>query len=87
MAHAGALSPRIPSLPLSCYCRAMGDEKAFAALGRIERALARIEAAAARPAAAPAADDALRDAHEALRGKVETAIRQIDQLLMSAEHG
>ncbi|MEA3032918.1 MAG: hypothetical protein QOH86_934 [Sphingomonadales bacterium] len=62
----------------------MGDEKAFAAVGRIERALARIEAAAARPAAP---DGALREAHEALRGKVETAIRQIDQLLMSAEHG
>jgi hypothetical protein len=65
----------------------MGDEKAFAAVGRIERALARIEAAAARPSASPAPDDSLRDAHEALRGKVETAIRQIDQLLMSAEHG
>jgi len=66
----------------------MGDEKAFAAVGRIERALARIEAAAAaRPAAPPDPDGALREAHEALRGKVETAIRQIDQLLMSAEHG
>ena len=63
----------------------MGDEKALAAVGRIERALARIEAAASRPS--PASDGALREAHEALRGKVETAIRQIDQLLMSAEHG
>ncbi|MEA3062589.1 MAG: hypothetical protein QOJ94_2370 [Sphingomonadales bacterium] len=65
----------------------MGDEKALAAVGRIERALARIEAAAARPAAPAAADGALREAHDALRGKVEVAIRQIDQLLMSAEHG
>jgi hypothetical protein len=65
----------------------MGDEKAIAAVGRIERALARIEAAAARPPAASASDGALREAHDALRGKVETAIRQIDQLLMSAEHG
>ncbi|MEA3049652.1 MAG: hypothetical protein QOG84_1488 [Sphingomonadales bacterium] len=65
----------------------MWVEKALAAVGRIERALARIEAAAARPAASPAPDDSLREAHAALRGKVETAIRQIDQLLMSAEHG
>jgi hypothetical protein len=65
----------------------MGDDKALVAVGRIERALARIEAAAARPAASPASDGTLREAHEALRGKVETAIRQIDQLLMSAEHG
>jgi hypothetical protein len=65
----------------------MGDEKALAAVGRIERALARIEVAAARPPAPSAPDGALREAHEALRGKVETAIRQIDQLLMSAEHG
>jgi hypothetical protein len=64
----------------------MGDEKALAAVGRIERALARIEAAAARAPDPSAPDEALRDAHEALRGKVETAIRQIDQLLMSAEH-
>jgi hypothetical protein len=65
----------------------MGDDKAFAAVGRIERALARLEAAAARPAVSPATDGPLRDAHDALRGKVETAIRRIDQLLMSAEHG
>ena len=61
----------------------MGDDKALAALARIERALARIEAASAR--AAPPADGALGNAHQALRGKVEQAIAQIDRLLETAE--
>jgi len=65
----------------------MGDRRTEAALGRIERALGRVEAAASRPAPQPAPDAGLREAHEALRGKVETAIRQIDQLLISAERG
>jgi hypothetical protein len=66
--------------------RLMGEKRTETAVARIERALARIEAAASRPR--PAADDgALRATHEALRGKVETAIRQIDQLLISAERG
>jgi hypothetical protein len=68
---------------------AMGDKRTEAALARIDRALGRIEAVAARPAPAPvpAADGALREAHDALRGKVATAIREIDQLLISAERG
>lgn len=68
----------------------MGEKRTDQALARIDRALARIEAAASRPAPAatpPAEDGALREAHLALRGKVETAIRQIDQLLISAERG
>ena len=68
----------------SCYALAMADERALAAISRIERALARIEAAsvAGRP---PAADpDELRrsaTSHHALRAKVEGAIAQIDRLL------
>jgi hypothetical protein len=68
----------------------MGDKRTDQALARIDRALARIEAVASRPApaAAPPADESkLREAHLALRSKVETAIRQIDQLLISAERG
>ena len=64
---------------------AMGQERARAALERIERALSRIEAAASAPASpSPVSDPdaaALREAHLALRGKVETAIAQIDRLL------
>lgn len=65
----------------------MGDDRALAALARIERALARIEAAAERPAAPAEAsgDAALAEAHQALRGKVEQAISQIDRLLETAE--
>jgi hypothetical protein len=63
----------------------MADERALAAIRRIEQALARIEAASARPRPAPAADSddlaQLRDVHQALRAKVEGAIGQIDQLL------
>ena len=64
----------------------MSDERAVAALERIERALNRIEAAGAQTQApAGAADDgellALQEAHQALRGKVEGAIAQIDRLL------
>ena len=61
----------------------MADERALAAIRRIEQALVRIEAASSRPA--PAADPeelrALRDVHQALRAKVEGAIGQIDRLL------
>ena len=62
----------------------MGDERAMAAIRRIEQALARIEAASSRPK--PAAADSgelrqLRDVHHALRAKVEGAIGQIDRLL------
>lgn len=63
----------------------MADERALAAIRRIEQALARIEAASTRPRPAGAADsgdlEQLRDAHQALRAKVEGAIGQIDQLL------
>ncbi len=63
----------------------MADERALAAIRRIEQALARIEAAASRPRPAPAADSEdlrqLRDVHQALRAKVEGAIGQIDRLL------
>jgi len=63
----------------------MADERALAAIRRIEQALARIEAAASRPKPAPAADSEdlrqLRDVHHALRAKVEGAIGQIDRLL------
>ena len=69
----------------------MPDERALAAISRIEQALARIEAAAsARTRPAPAADSEelrqLRDVHQALRAKVEGAIGQIDRLL-EAEAG
>jgi hypothetical protein len=69
----------------------MADERALAAIRRIEQALARIEAAASRPRpSAPAADAdellQLRDVHQALRDKVEGAIGRIDRLL-EAEAG
>jgi hypothetical protein len=59
----------------------MADERALAAIRRIEQALARIEAAS-KPFATTSDD--LRDlivAHRALRTKVEGAIGQIDRLL------
>ena len=69
----------------------MGDEKAQAAITRIERALARIEAASSRPPSMAAGGDAaaaeLRRAHEALRGKVEGAVAQLDRLLAGSEEG
>jgi hypothetical protein len=65
----------------------MTDERALAALERIERALARIQDATNR--GPPARDDGelikLREVHQALRGKVEGAISQIDRLLATAE--
>ncbi|HEX9933068.1 MAG TPA: hypothetical protein VGB08_09525 [Allosphingosinicella sp.] len=65
----------------------MSDERALAAIERIDRALARIETAAERQAtAAPAEPELrrLREVHEALRGRVEGAIAQIDRLLAAA---
>jgi len=64
----------------------MADERALAAIRRIEQALARIEAASARPRPAPDSGDLeqLRDVHQALRAKVEGAIGQID-LMLGAE--
>jgi hypothetical protein len=67
----------------------MADERALAAISRIEQALARIEAASSRrvaPAADPDELRQLRDVHHALRAKVEGAIGQIDRLL-EAEAG
>ena len=68
----------------------MPDERALAAIRRIEQALARIEAVSSRPKTAPAADSddlrQLREVHQALRSKVEGAIGQIDRLL-EAEAG
>jgi hypothetical protein len=68
----------------------MADERALAAIRRIEQALVRIEAASTRPKPAPAADSddlrQLRDVHQALRARVEGAIGQIDRLL-EAEAG
>ena len=65
----------------------MADERALAAIRRIEQALARIEAVSARPRPASAADPEelrqLRDVHQALRGRVEGAIGQIDRLLQT----
>jgi hypothetical protein len=63
---------------------AMADERALAAIRRIEQALARIEAASAGPKS-PSMDSEdlkeLRDVHHALRSRVEGAIGQIDRLL------
>ena len=68
----------------------MADERALAAIQRIERALARIDASASRPQPGPSTDSEdlkeLRDVHHALRAKVEGAIGQIDRLL-EAEAG
>jgi hypothetical protein len=62
----------------------MADERALAAIRRIEQALARVEAVSSRPRP-PAADSddlrELRDVHQALRARVEGAIGQIDRLL------
>ena len=67
----------------------MGQERATAALSRIEQALARIESAA-RPRGGElqgevSDDGEHRRAHLALRARVEGAIAQIDQLLESEE--
>ena len=72
--------PRALAVPIPGF---MSEERALAAIDRIERALARIEAAAGRP---PAPQDngelrRLQQAHQALRGRVEGAIAQIDRLL------
>ena len=69
---------------------AMSDERALAAVARIEQALARIEAAAGPRPASPGHEPELRrlrEVHEALRGRVEGAIEQIDRLLATAEAG
>jgi hypothetical protein len=67
----------------------MSEERALAAIARIERALARIESASERQPAPRAEPELrqLREVHEALRGRVEGAIAQIDRLLATAETG
>ena len=67
---------------------AMSEERALAAVERIERAIARIEVAAQQQPSAPNQEPELRrlrEVHEALRGRVEGAIEQIDRLLATAE--
>jgi hypothetical protein len=62
----------------------MADERALAAIRRIEQALGRIEAASSRMTPFQTSSEDLRDlivAHRALRTKVEGAIGQIDRLL------
>jgi hypothetical protein len=67
----------------------MGQDRAAAAIERVERALSRIEAAAARRPPAPAADNQelseLRDAYRALRGRVEGTVGALDRLLALAD--
>ena len=67
----------------------MADERATAAIERIERALGRIEAACQAKVQSARSDTGelieLRQSHQALRNKVEGAIGQIDRLL--ANHG
>ena len=68
----------------------MSDERALAAIDRIEQALARLETAAGRRPASLRPEPELRElreVHEALRGRVEGAIAQIDRLLATAESG
>lgn len=65
----------------------MSEERALAAIERIERAIARVEEASGRRPTAPRDEPELRnlrEVHEALRGRVEGAIAQIDRLLASA---
>jgi hypothetical protein len=66
----------------------MSEQRALAAIDRIEQALARLEAASGRQPAPPRQEPELRrlrEVHEALRGRVEGAIEQIDRLLATAE--
>ena len=75
----GARSVTIP--------QGMSEERALAAVERIERAIARIEASSERRPTAPRDEPELRrlrEVHEALRGRVEGAIEQIDRLLATA---
>lgn len=78
---------RLPHAEGMLFPDVMNDERALAAVERIERALARIEAAAEKVPAARDDSDLreLRAVHQALRGKVEGAISQIDRLLATEE--
>lgn len=69
----------------------MGQERAAAAIERVERALARIEAAAGNPRNTESGNNQelseLRTAYRALRSRVEGAVGQIDRVLAAAEQG
>ena len=68
----------------------MADERALAAIRRIEQALARIEAASSRPRPFQTTSEdlaQLRDVHQALRFKVEGAIGRIDRMLETGSQG
>lgn len=68
----------------------MHDERALAAIERIERALGRIERAARQnPRAAEVENELsrLRAAHEQLRERVRGAIGEIDRLLATRGGG
>jgi hypothetical protein len=65
----------------------MPDQRALAAVRRIESALARVEGLASRLSAQDKSDqielERVRTAHEHLRRQVSGAIGQIDKLLQS----
>jgi hypothetical protein len=64
------------------------DQRASAALARVDRALARLERVVAAPPTPPreAAElERLRAAHDLLRRRVERAIGEIDALLADGE--
>jgi hypothetical protein len=66
------------------------DQRASAALARIDRALARIEALSAiqkEPPRATAELERLRAAHDLLRRRVQGAIGEIDALLAPSGGG
>ena len=67
----------------------MADQRALAAVRRIERALARLEAAESRPMQAAVTDNAemdrLRTAHAQLRREVNGAIGHIDRLIQAGQ--
>ena len=69
----------------------MADQRALAAVRRIERALARVEAVTSSPSPASNGDyqemERLRSAHDRLRDQVSGAIGQIDKLLQSGRTG
>jgi hypothetical protein len=68
----------------------MGQDRASAAIERVERAISRIEAAAREPSAAAGAgpdSSELRAAYRTLRSRVEGAVGDIDRILAKAEQG
>ncbi len=67
----------------------MGQDRATAAIERVERALARIEAAADNRGSGESGNNQelseLRSAYRTLRSRVEGTVGQIDRLLATAE--